>query len=250
MEPSLEDFLTRLNQTRSANETWDETVSFMQSLGFERIMYGYSGPHHAGEDLDVRTLSNYGDSYQERYLRERYYLHDPVVQHCVSSLTPRLIGVNALPYWPDRGLNLNAIQYRITREAAECGMKVGLAFPLRSAGPNPLAGISLSNAMPFVEFEKFIAERKVTAHLAAVYAHTHIQMQFSSDAAAGISLSPRELECLLWTAQGLSSKAVARRLNVSFKTVEFHIGNAMSKLQAKTRSHAVARAIAFGFLQP
>jgi len=63
-------------------------------------------------------------------------------------------------------------------------------------------------------------------------------------------LSARERECLLWVSRGLSSREMAKRLGLSAKTVDFHIANAMSKLEVATRSHAVARAFTLGLLEP
>jgi DNA-binding CsgD family transcriptional regulator len=48
----------------------------------------------------------------------------------------------------------------------------------------------------------------------------------------------------------MSSKDTAKRIGLSPKTVDFHIARAMGKLKGATRSHAVARAITLGLLDP
>ncbi|WP_225771225.1 helix-turn-helix transcriptional regulator [Inquilinus sp. Marseille-Q2685] len=61
-------------------------------------------------------------------------------------------------------------------------------------------------------------------------------------------LSPRERECLARVARGATSKGIARQLELSAYTVDEHIGSAMRKLQASSRSEAVATALALGLL--
>jgi DNA-binding CsgD family transcriptional regulator len=55
-------------------------------------------------------------------------------------------------------------------------------------------------------------------------------------------LTPRELEVLAALAEGMTNKAIARRLNISLHTVKFHIESLFRKLGARTRTEAVAKA--------
>jgi len=54
------------------------------------------------------------------------------------------------------------------------------------------------------------------------------------------SLSRREAEIVLALTEGLSNKAVAHRLALSTRTVEWHRSNAMAKLGAKNIAEAIA----------
>ena len=64
------------------------------------------------------------------------------------------------------------------------------------------------------------------------------------------SLSSREREILDLLAQGLTGEAVAEQLVLSAETVKTHIRNAMSKLEAHTRVHAIAIALREGYISP
>lgn len=57
------------------------------------------------------------------------------------------------------------------------------------------------------------------------------------------SLTPRESEVLDLVVEGLSNKAIANRLGLSFKTVEVHRGNMMAKMQASSVSDLVKMAM-------
>lgn len=55
-------------------------------------------------------------------------------------------------------------------------------------------------------------------------------------------LTDREVEVLGHVAAGARNREIADVLNVSIKTVEFHLRNILSKLGARSRTEAVVRA--------
>jgi DNA-binding NarL/FixJ family response regulator len=63
-------------------------------------------------------------------------------------------------------------------------------------------------------------------------------------------LSKRERQIMDLLAQGLTGEQVADRLVLSSETVKTHIRNAMAKLEANTRVHAIAIALREGFISP
>ena len=64
-----------------------------------------------------------------------------------------------------------------------------------------------------------------------------------SESARTSRLSPRELECLQWTAIGKTAWEISQIVGITESTVSFHIRNTISKLNASNRSHAVAVAM-------
>jgi DNA-binding CsgD family transcriptional regulator len=61
-------------------------------------------------------------------------------------------------------------------------------------------------------------------------------------------LTARELEVLRLISTGLSNQAVAERLFISEHTVHRHVANTLTKLNAPSRSAAVAHAARLGLL--
>lgn len=61
-------------------------------------------------------------------------------------------------------------------------------------------------------------------------------------------LTPREYDCLAYVAAGKSDWEISVILSLSQTTVRFHVDNARAKLDAATRAHAVARALALGLI--
>lgn len=62
------------------------------------------------------------------------------------------------------------------------------------------------------------------------------------------ALTTRELEVLAAMADGASNKAIARSLGISFHTVKFHVASILEKLDADSRTEAVAAAARRGLV--
>jgi DNA-binding NarL/FixJ family response regulator len=68
------------------------------------------------------------------------------------------------------------------------------------------------------------------------------------DGASRVSLTPREHQVLAAMADGASNKVIARRLGISLHTVKFHVAAILGKLDADSRTEAVARAAHLGLV--
>jgi DNA-binding NarL/FixJ family response regulator len=82
--------------------------------------------------------------------------------------------------------------------------------------------------------------------LLAVAAPTRAMETTSATPAA--SLTPRELEVLRMMADGAANKEIAWRLGISEHTVKFHVASILGKLDAGTRTEAVARGLRTGLI--
>jgi DNA-binding NarL/FixJ family response regulator len=71
---------------------------------------------------------------------------------------------------------------------------------------------------------------------------------FKANDAGHARLTPRELEVLAAMADGASNKAIARRLGISFHTAKFHVAGILAKLDADSRTEAVAKAAQLGLV--
>jgi DNA-binding CsgD family transcriptional regulator len=91
---------------------------------------------------------------------------------------------------------------------------------------------------------------QIDAAIRAVAAGLIVRVQGSREAGFGAMrdtdahalLTPRELEVLAALAEGMTNKAIARRLDISLHTVKFHMESLFRKLGARTRTQAVAKA--------
>ena len=63
-------------------------------------------------------------------------------------------------------------------------------------------------------------------------------------------LTAREAEVLRALASGLRNKEIARQLQVSERTVTFHLAHVYQKLGVNSRTEALSRALELGLLKP
>jgi DNA-binding NarL/FixJ family response regulator len=74
--------------------------------------------------------------------------------------------------------------------------------------------------------------------------------QSPNTAPVQFALTEREAEALTWVARGKSSTDIAVLMNVSERTVNFHINNVIRKLGVVTRVQAAIQCALLGLIQP
>jgi DNA-binding CsgD family transcriptional regulator len=62
------------------------------------------------------------------------------------------------------------------------------------------------------------------------------------------ALTPREIEVLRLMGDGLVNKEIAERLSISEHTAKFHVASILGKLQASSRTDAVAQGMRRGLI--
>lgn len=65
-----------------------------------------------------------------------------------------------------------------------------------------------------------------------------------------LKLSPRELACVRFLADGKNEVHIAALLKITVRTVRFHVENAKAKRGAQTIAHLVALTITTGEISP
>ncbi|MCC6141566.1 MAG: helix-turn-helix transcriptional regulator [Nitrospira sp.] len=87
----------------------------------------------------------------------------------------------------------------------------------------------------------FACVEKMHARLDGKPSHSHIPGN-------SCHLSPRELTVLLWMKEGKTNWEIAQILELSERTVRFHVGGIFEKLDVTSRTQAVARALGAGLI--
>lgn len=87
--------------------------------------------------------------------------------------------------------------------------------------------------------------------LVAINFHIHVRRRLADDRVVdGVTLTPREFECLKLAARGKSAWDVSQILGVSKRTVTFHLENAKAKLGVRTINQAILRLAESGRATP
>jgi DNA-binding CsgD family transcriptional regulator len=139
-------------------------------------------------------------------------------------------------------------QARLFEVTLEHGYERGVSVPIRgpSSGFDMLVGLSRHTEAEFEQGKNSWRNELmlIGVHMSSVY-HGVLHRQEVPPA----ELTTRELECLHWTAQGKTAWEVARLIEVSERTVQFHIRNACGKMNAVSKHQAALKAANMGLIQ-
>ena len=111
-------------------------------------------------------------------------------------------------------------------------------YVLKTASP-----ADIIQAVRDVHAGKSVLDPAVTRKLMSQLAGRQPEPQYES-------LTERELEVLELVAQGYTNKAIGLRLGISDRTVQGHLARVYGKLDVNSRTEAVMRAVAEGWLEP
>lgn len=105
----------------------------------------------------------------------------------------------------------------------------------------------------FVGFaEKFRRSARVTERVIdefvviAYHMASFVDHQAEADSDSRPRVTPREIECLQWTARGKTAWEIATILGIAERTVNFHLSNVMGKLEVPSKHQAALKALRAG----
>jgi LuxR family transcriptional activator of conjugal transfer of Ti plasmids len=196
-----------------------------------------SMPHRPG--ARPQLLSSYPSTWTAHYLQNHYERLDPVVIQALSAPVPFEWGLGVGP-----AAALSQPQRQLFEEAAKFGVRFGYTVPIHG-NRGPAAAVTFAADERRSHFTRRIDEHARVLQLMAMYFHAHACRKLVPDCVVdGIALSPRELECVEWAAQGKSAWEIGHILGISRRTAAFHLDNAKKKLGVHSICQAVARLIA------
>lgn len=231
-----EDFLTSLRETTETEAVFVQILAAARSLGFERCAYGLRLPLPIAEPK-VFMINNYPPEWRERYAQAGYLEVDPTVSHGRRS--------QSVLVWSDA---LFAGSPTLWDEAQSFGLNAGFAQSnFDSTGAIGMLTLSrLGPALSTAELREI--EPQIRCLVSASHDALSRSMAPAINADRAIHLTTREVEVLKWIADGKTSREISNILRISLDTVNFHVKNATSKLQATNKTAAVVRSIMLGLL--
>ena len=176
------------------------------------------------------------------YHEKDYSLIDPTIATTLGNRLPTAWDIET----PRN--DIRTPQRDFVRQAHDFGICRGLSIPIYGA-------LGEFGIMTFVSseassgFEKTLRHYRHELHIAAIYIDQMVRKLAPTEARPA-DLTDREIEVLCWTAAGKTSAEIAIILSISKKTVDFHIYNAMRKLDVYTKPQAVAKALLSGLVNP
>ncbi|GAA5785358.1 LuxR family transcriptional regulator [Chitiniphilus shinanonensis] len=236
MKSWAEDLLSSLEDAQDELQIFQKIEKAAAALGFDFVAHGMRLPLPLS---NPRTFiqSNYPDAWRERYLAAGYLETDPSVLHGRQSQAPLVWSREAFQNAP-----------QLWEEANDFGLRVGWAqSSLDAQGVGSMLTLARSGE-PLTPEELAGKEFRMRwlvnmTHLALASLHKSEMRKYATT-----SLTAREIEILKWTGDGKTSGEISDILAVSENTVNFHIKNAVAKLQTANKTAAVVRAAMMGLL--
>ncbi|HKY91024.1 MAG TPA: LuxR family transcriptional regulator [Nevskiaceae bacterium] len=208
------------------------------ALGFEHFLYGLRIAVTLSRPCQF-VLSGYPKGWRTLYDEQGYMMIDPVLARGAATVAP--FG------WDEIERDKPATQ-RLFEDASRFGLAYGLTVPVHCA--NGEFGImSFARDRPLPHGASRIRLFQRAQWLVANIQERMRQLIMESEAAREPRLTARERDCLRHAAQGLSSAAIGRKLQIAESTVVYHLNAAERKLGVRTRNHAIARAVALGVIE-
>jgi DNA-binding CsgD family transcriptional regulator len=213
-----------------------------EALGFPLFQFGFRVPVSFTRPCQI-ILSGYPLAWRTRYDDCGYLRIDPVVRRALSTVLPFA--------WDELALDTPEAR-QLFAEAAAHGLRHGFSAPVHGAhGEGALFSFARETPLPADAAYRgplFLRAQWFTAQI-----HERLRAliyQGGNEFGEARPLTLRERECLQRAADGMSAAVIGRALRISEHTVAFHLANAEDKLGARSRQHAVARAVALGEIEP
>lgn len=191
-----------------------------------------------GAHATTHLISNYPAAWTAHYLENRYETIDPVI--LAARKAPRNF------VWR-RGADLDLrseSQVEFFEEVARFGIRCGFTIPIRD-GRLHVATLTLAADDRQPKFDRAIERYEATLQLIAALFHRSARRALIPDRVVdGVTLTPREYECLAWSAKGKTAWEISVILSIAHRTVVYHLENAKQKLGVFSIAEAVARLVA------
>jgi LuxR family quorum-sensing transcriptional regulator LasR len=240
-----------IEQTSLLWQATDENTWFhaLSALG-RRLRYTYTlyavvprpGMRPGMKHVDTYVRSNYPTEWSQIYHDEGYVLIDPTLAHCWTQTRPLI--------WSSPQF-VGSEQRRLYEKACQFGLRAGVTLPIH--GPKHEAGmlcfVSSDNPTTTVlsrmerDLPKLTLLRDIAFDTSRRFLNDYTETRIPK-------LTPREGECLKWTARGKSTWEIAKIFGCSEATVNFHMSNIRTKFGVSSRSAAAVKATRMGLIDP
>ena len=232
-EQNLKNFA---GESGSENEIHQEVSESVRSLNFDFWMFGIRLPIPFSRPA-TEIRGNCPQTWQGRYRAPCYLASDPVLGRCLTSSVPLIWSAEA-----------SSVESRHWAEAKAHGIRFGWSMSMRGQRGTFNWFTLARNSVP-VGTEELAAEECRMIWLSHfVNARMGSALMPSLLGGNAPSLSSREREVMIWTAEGKTASEIGTILGIAESTCVFHLTNATRKLGAVNKANAVARAAALGLI--
>ncbi len=239
MTADVLEHLDRLMHAGTIEEAWRLHCDAMASLGFDRILYGFTrfrSDRGLGDPDDLMVLSNHDECYLERFIRQGLFQKDPMVKWASEN-----VGHCSWNWLRQRAHSFTKEEREIVAFNQSHGVLAGysISFPEVSRRNKGAIGLAAPKGTKQQEVEAIWERDGRTIRTLNDIFHLKVT---SLPYTAVNPLTARQREVLEWVGDGKTLQDIAAILEVSTATVEKHLRLAREALRVETTAQAVLTA--------
>ncbi len=218
-----------------------EQIKILIPFSHARCGFGDCNEFTTKKMAAFKMISTFPEEWETRYAQKNYIAKDAVALVAYQK--------KGLIYWSDclplegNGTAQHAEQKKILDEAAGVGLTNGWIYSLQGRRSSECAIISIAGELVTKDHRSEKIMENLGPHVCQAVKKI-IQGQTKRPA----KLTPREYDILSWAATGKTAWETSKILNISQRTVEFHMGNVLNKLDAVNAQQAIAIAVSHGLI--
>ncbi len=174
--------------------------------------------------------------WHDYYLAHHYEDSDQTLQWSKHALTPLFWQVD------EQASQVKTSKERTLRlESQKFGIDRGICFPIH--GPADDFSVLVVHQRVGESCLEHIEPYLHEFHSMGYYYYAQLKQLLRSHKSKSeqLALTPRELQCLQLTGENFLAEELAKMINITPRTVHFHIQNALKKLGVKNKYQAVAK---------
>jgi len=239
---TIEEFIQNTNAAKTPEQVFAYFEKALHDLGYDRFCYSLITDHPSlGLKAGHGVIRNYSEDWMKHYSEKGYEKIDPVPKFCFQTHKPFT--------WDfvTETQELNTKEIKVMNEAHEAQLYDGVAVPLYGIN-GELAGVGMASSAGRTGVNKDMLS--VIRALSFQFHLAYTEKEAQENKIKNVSLTPREKEILLWSAEGKSMGDIGDIIGISYDTVKFHMKNIFVKLEANERTYAVVKAIRYGLILP
>ena len=227
------DLYNGLNNATNMQDVLDVTLKIVKPIGYDYVGWKAMLPVPISQKR-VLALNTAEDGTIEK-IGDGSYDYTPVPKHCSESIEP-ISWLGTREDWL-----FNSVP-EVMEDVYSCGRFGGWAQSLiESKRTYNMFWVDTSSPVSQKDIDNTSLKMEWIA-TSVLIKMNQIRLQ------PKIVLSEREKEILRWTGDGKTANEIGQILNLSHSTINFHLRNAMYKLDSSNKTNAVVKAIYLNLL--
>lgn len=182
--------------------------------------------------VETKTIinSSYPKEWLSVYQKKQLYFIDPIVIKQCKSPGTQLWSDTYKKYKSKKDVS------EFIYDASGFGLKYGISSGINSPCNRLASLICFSDSKDYFKEHQKEIMGAIIPHLHQALVRIYRQLKIDTQP----HLTEREVETLRWIKEGKTNWEISMILNISERTVKFHVDNIKEKLGAVSKSHAVA----------